>query len=137
MIGQRPPFALATPSFRFRALASYAGRAALGGDRELALGCFVACRLGAGLTPPNNTSAPADVKARAVAARHWLASMSLPPAFRAATSAVIEAAAESDEAATARALGHLTRHVSGKLDDASMAEIRDLVTELSHDSTEL
>src|SRR3954453_19876564 len=40
-----PPYALPTPVFRFRHLASLAGRAPIGGAREVALACFVAARL--------------------------------------------------------------------------------------------
>src|SRR5215216_5312955 len=40
-----PPYALPAPVFRFRNLATLAGRAPIGGAREVALACFVAARL--------------------------------------------------------------------------------------------
>ena len=40
-----PPYALTAPVFRFRHLAALAGRAPIGGAREVALACFVAARL--------------------------------------------------------------------------------------------
>src|SRR3954466_13058851 len=40
-----PPYALSAPVFRFRHLAALAGRAPIGGAREVALACFVAARL--------------------------------------------------------------------------------------------
>jgi len=68
VIGQQPRFALVTPHFRFRALVSFAGRASLGGDREVAMACLVAGRLAAGMLPPLNI-AHADAKGRSAAAR--------------------------------------------------------------------
>ena len=135
MIGQPPPFALATPEFRFRALAAHAGRAALGGDREIALASLVASRLGAALAPPRISTA-ADLITRAAGARQWLASISVPAQVRAAVGAAIDASGAGDEVATARALGHLFPLVARQLDEASLTEIRDLVIELAHDSSE-
>src|SRR5690349_12491010 len=40
-----PPYALSSPAFRFRALAVLAGRAPLGGQREVALATYLAARL--------------------------------------------------------------------------------------------
>jgi len=131
VIGNPPPFALATPTFRFRALASHAGRAALGGDREIALACLVAGRLGAGLTNAQ-PSAPSDLKARAVAAKQWLASLVLPAALRTLLNAAIESSGDGDEVATARALSQLLPLAAQQLDEFSLAELRDLVNELQN-----
>ncbi|HYN80055.1 MAG TPA: hypothetical protein VES88_01020 [Gemmatimonadaceae bacterium] len=130
-----PPFALAPSSFRFRALASHAGHASLGGDREIALACFVAARLGAGLLPPFSF-VPADAGRRAAGARQWLASMSMPPVLKAAAGAAIDASAEGLDVVAAQALANLLLIASVHLDEGSFTEMRVLIDELAHDSTE-
>ncbi|MBA3343540.1 MAG: hypothetical protein H0T48_17120 [Gemmatimonadaceae bacterium] len=135
MIGHLPPFAIAPSRFRFRALASHAGRASLGGDREIALACFVASRLGAGLLPPFSFVA-ADAGRRAAGARQWLASLSMPPALKSAAGAAIDASADGQDVVAAQALADLLLIASVHLDEGSFTEIRELIDELAHDSTE-
>jgi hypothetical protein len=129
VIGQLPPYALATPAFRFRALASHAGRAALGGDREIALACFAVARLAAGLLPPVML-APGDAATRATATRHWLASLTLPAPSRAAAAATIDAIARSNRRGVAESLRALRDVAGPQLDSPSIAEIDDLADEL-------
>ena len=130
VIGQQPRFALVTPHFRFRALVSFAGRASLGGDREVAMACLVAGRLAAGMLPPLNI-AHADAKSRSAAARQWLSSLSLPPAIRTPLAQVADAVVSGNPATTAAALERMLAAVSRNIDEASAAELRALVTELS------
>src|SRR6476469_8256910 len=130
VIGQQPRFALATPHFRFRALVSFAGRASLGGDREVAMACLVAGRLAAGLLPPFNI-AHADAKSRSAAARQWLSSLSLPPAIRTPLAQVADAVVSGNPATTAAALERMLAAVSRNIDEASAAELRSLVADLS------
>jgi hypothetical protein len=130
LIGQLPPFAIATPTFRFRALASNAGRASLGGDREIGLACFAIARLGAGMLPPV-TLAPPDAAARAASVRHWLSSISLSAPARSAAIAVIDAMAGGERRASAKALRELASLVAAHLDAASAGEMRDLADELA------
>src|SRR5204863_7354540 len=47
-----PPYALSAPVFKFRHLATLAGRAPIGGAREVALACFVAARLASDCRDP-------------------------------------------------------------------------------------
>ena len=129
MIGQLPPFALANPAFRFRALASHAGRAALGGDREIALACFAVARLGAGLLPPVMLAA-GDAATRAASVRHWLASLTLAPAARSAAAAAIDAIAAGKRRASSEALRALSKVAAPQLDKQSMGEIEELASEL-------
>jgi len=56
--------------------------------------------------------------------------------MRSAVSSAINASGAGDDVGTARALGHLFPLVARQLDEASLAEIRDLVIELAHDSSE-
>ncbi|MEP6506821.1 MAG: hypothetical protein ABJC63_01245 [Gemmatimonadales bacterium] len=130
MIGQLPPFALATPGFRFKALASHAGHAAIGGDREVALACFVAARLIAGMLPPLSISS-VDSVARSAAARQWLSSLSVPALTRAAVSAAIEAASNGDPSAGRQAVKMLIEAVGPRLDLASVNELKELALELA------
>jgi hypothetical protein len=130
MIGQPPPFALATSVFRFRALAQHAGRAALGGDREIALACFAVSRLAAGMLPPF-TLAQADVAARAASTKQWIASLALPPAIRSLASAAVDAVAGENRNTTAHAIARLMEAASRQLDQSSIGEMRELIEELS------
>ena len=129
LIGQLPPFAIQTPQFRFRALASHAGRAALGGDREVALACFAVARLGAGLLPPVMLAA-GDAAARAAATRNWLASLTLASPARSAAAAAIDAIASGNRRAAAESVRDLAAAAGPQLDVASANEIRELAEEL-------
>ena len=135
VIGQQPRFALATPRFRFRALAAFAGRASIGGDREVALGCLVVGRLASTILPPFQISG-ADVKSRSAAAKHWLASLSLPTAIRAPLAHVTDAVSSGSSTATAWAIEKVVATVGGKIDEASAAELRSLVADLLPRSAE-
>ena len=130
MIGQLPPFALATPTFRFKALASHAGRASLGGDREVALACFVSARLIAGLLPPLAIGS-VDSSARATAAKQWLASLSVPSPTRTAATAAFDAVAGNNFKAAGKALKTLIEAGRAQLDQASISEMTELVNELA------
>ena len=116
--------------FRFRALASNAGRASLGGDREIGLACFAIARLGAGMLPPV-TLAAADAATRAASVRHWLSSITLSGPARSAAIAVIDAMAGGRRRASADALRDLAGTVAGHLDAASANEITELADELA------
>ena len=130
MIAHRPPFAITTSTFRFRALALFAGKAALGGDREVALACFATARLAVAMLPPFLLS-PADAAVRAVSTRHWLASMAVPGTARVALNAVVDAVAAGNRQVVSGAIAELARVAAGQLDQASAAEIAELARELS------
>jgi hypothetical protein len=133
VIGQPPRFALVTPRFRFRALASFAGRASIGGEREVALACLVAGRLAAAMLEPFDLT-PADAKARSMCAKQWIASLSLPAGFRTALAEIPDAVASGNRARAASALSTACQRSEGNLDEASVAELRMLVTELREQS---
>ena len=118
------------PGFRFKALASHAGHAAIGGDREVALACFVAARLIAGMLPPLLISS-ADTAARATAARLWLSSLALPAPTRAAVTAGLDAAANGDPKAGRQAVKMLLEAGGSRLDLPSIAELKELASELA------
>ncbi|MFN2601682.1 MAG: hypothetical protein ABR582_02870 [Gemmatimonadaceae bacterium] len=134
VIGQQPRFALATPHFRFRALSAFAGRAALGGDREVALACLVVARLACGMLPPNDIQ-PADAKSRSAAAKQWLSSLSLPSSIRIPLTHVADAVATGNPTTTSTALERMLVAVSRSIDEASASEVRAIVGELSPAAT--
>ena len=127
---QLPPYALSAPTFRFRALAMHAGRAPLGGEREIALACFVLARLAAGMHKPFLLAA-GDVSTRATAAKQWVASLVLPANTRTAANSVIDGVSGGNRRATASGIRHLAEMSASHLDQASMSELNELVTELS------
>jgi hypothetical protein len=130
VIGQPPPFALATPTFPFRALASHAGRAALGGDREVLLACFAIARLAAGMLPPYML-APGDAATRIASTRQWLASLALSAAARTAAAGAVEAISRGNRKTVAHAISRLCEAASGQLDQPSIMELRGLIDELA------
>jgi len=130
VIGQQPRFSLATPRFRFRALAACAGRAPIGGDREVAMACLVGARMASSMLPPFSISST-DSKLRSAAAKQWLSSLSLPVTVRTALTRLAETVSSGDRAATGDALSKLTGAAAHQIDEASATELRALVTDLT------
>jgi hypothetical protein len=126
---QAPPYALASPAFRFRALASHAGRAALGGDREIALAAFAVGRLAAAMLPPF-TLTPADAAARVANTKQWLSSLALPGPQRAACIAVADAVTAGVKRPVVHAISGLVEAAVRNLDQGSIAELHELMAEL-------
>jgi len=125
VIAARPPFALASPQFLCPALAQLAGRAPLGGGREVALACFVGARLAATLLPPHALP-PAVRVARAGATRAWLATLSLPAALRIPCARLVDASAGDDADVLATALERVGALAADQLDGAARAEMESL-----------
>lgn len=130
VIGQQPRFSLATPRFRFRALAACAGRAALGGDREVAMACLVGARMASSMLPPFAIS-PSDSKLRSASAKQWLSALSLPANVRTALTRLADTVSSGDRAAAGEALSKLTGAAAHQIDEASATELRALVTDLT------
>lgn len=116
--------------FPFPALAAQAGRAPLGGTREVALACLMAARLAM-----NAQCAAAELTRRAHAdrtqsARSWFASLAIPPAVRAACMRLTDATVRADPvelgAALAGVLGAARRH----LDAAGADELNRAIASL-------
>jgi hypothetical protein len=117
-----PPYALAAPVFPFRALAALAGRAPLGGPREIALATLIAARLAAGAAPPVLLALPLRA-ARAEAARLWLTSVALPASVRVALLKLVDASAADDARAIATALAKVTEVTAPQLDRRARSEL--------------
>jgi hypothetical protein len=116
---QAPPYALA----------SHAGRAALGGDREIALAAFAVGRLAAAMLPPF-TLTPADAAARVANTKQWLSSMALPGPQRAACIAVADAVTAGVKRPVVHAISGLVEAAVRNLDQGSIAELHELMAEL-------
>jgi uncharacterized membrane protein len=124
----QPPYALSPTVFRFNALASLAGRAPLGGRREIALAIYLAARLAQDVLPDREIPQPARAE-RAGHAKQWLASQSLPTSVRPALVDLIEASGK-DRAEVARGLRAAIAAVAESLDKNARAELVDLATAL-------
>jgi hypothetical protein len=120
-----PPFALAAPGFPLRAVAALAARSALGGPREMLLATMQAARMVDGAVGPHPLPEP-QRRARANAARSWLAALALPAAPRQTIARVIEAStgASSGREALAEAWEAVAQLVSPGADLATRAELR-------------
>jgi hypothetical protein len=123
-----PPYALSPTAFRFTALASLAGRAALGGRREVALAVYLAARLAQDALPDREIPQTARAE-RASHAKQWLASLSLPGSVRPALVELIDASAK-ERADAARSLRGAIAAVAESLDKNARAELVELAAAL-------
>ncbi|MDB4881073.1 MAG: hypothetical protein JWL60_2519 [Gemmatimonadetes bacterium] len=124
-----PPFALPPIAFPFRQLAGLAGRAPIGGAREVALGCFLAARLAAERLGPEPMSEVARAS-REAGCRGWLGTLALPAPVRVPLARCLEAAASGSVPDLAKALRLLSAAATEYLDPSARAELDLLVTQL-------
>jgi hypothetical protein len=122
------PYALETTAFRFPAIATCAGRAPLGGDRDLALGVYTAARLALALLPPTLLDNGAR-GSRAERAKVWLSGLTMPQPARMALLRAFDATLIG-AGATADALTELAQMITGHVDPASQQELAELASTL-------
>ena len=133
VIVSQPPYALEPTPFRFPALASLAGRAPLGGDREIALATYLAARLAHDALPSREIAL--EVRAeRAASAKTWLSTLSLPATTRAALVALVDASGANGNGVAAALRGVLTA-TTNRLDRASRAELEQLAASFERRSS--
>ncbi len=125
-----PPYALTTPVFPFPHLASLAGRAPIGGAREVALACFVAARLASDCGTGSPELAEAGRAARSAGAKGWLATLALPPIVRAPLVRCMESTADGSPATIGHELAQLALAGAAYLDPGSRAELDALAASL-------
>jgi hypothetical protein len=125
-----PPYALPAPAFPFRHLASQAGRAPIGGAREVALACFVAARLASDCGSDCVDLSEAGRMARCAGAKAWLGTLALPPAVRGPLLRCVESTAGGSSDAVARELSELAVAGASYLDSSSRAELDALAAAL-------
>lgn len=124
MLSQLPPYSLTPPRFRFRALAALAGRAPLGGVREVALATYLVARL-VDDAAPRHALLGETRATRASAARSWLAAMALPSAVRPALLHLVEASG-GDGLALHSALRNVIAVTANYLDAAAVSDLEKL-----------
>jgi hypothetical protein len=127
-----PPYALSVPEFPFPHLAALAGRAPIGGAREVALACFVAARLAADRTFADDAIVPQPPARaeRSAAAKTWLGTLTIPAAVRAPLARCVEAAGIAAPSAVARELAALSTAAAPYLDPSSRGELDTLAAAL-------
>lgn len=124
-----PPYGLLTPLFRFRALASLAGRAPLGGPREVALATYLVARLVDDCLPAKALPVAARLE-RSSAARSWLSSIALPAPVRASLTQLAEVTG-TDASELTTALAGAISATSTYLDAAARLELDRLAQSLA------
>jgi len=117
----RAPYSLAPTDFPLPALAAMAGRAPLGGPRELALACFVVCRMvdvaaWSALTLEQR-------KSRAQGTRTWLGSAAIPAPARTALAKLADALVTREPAPVSDALGAVIAVTASRLDPGARLEL--------------
>ena len=125
-----PPYALSAPVFRFRNLATLAGRAPIGGAREVALACFVAARLVNDCCDPVLALDDEARAARCVAAKGWLGTIAIPAPVRTPVAKLADASANGHPEAMAPLVAALAKAADAFLDTASRSELDTLATQL-------
>lgn len=128
MIGSHPPHALPPTTFRFPALAALAGRASLGGQREVVLAAYVAARLAHDTLPERRLPSSARSE-RVGAAKMWLSSLTLPPAIRPEIVKAVEASSGPPNRA-ADAIRAVLSATTGMLDARARQELVQLASAL-------
>lgn len=98
----------------------------MGGEREVALACYMAARLAqdALVTP---VLPDAVREARAQGARHWLAAMTLPAAVRVPVARLVDATAQDDTSSIRAALVAVTDITASLIEGAAHSELLQLV----------
>ena len=126
-----PPYALPSPVFRFRALATLAGRAPIGGAREVALACFVAARLVNDCCDPVLALDGEARAARCAGAKGWLGTIAIPAPVRTPVARLAEASANGYPEGMAPLVSALAKAADSFLDPAARSELDALASQLA------
>lgn len=122
-----PPYALAPTAFPFRHLVGLAGRAPIGGAREVALACFVAARL---VADRRQEDEPAARAARIAGAKAWLGALALPAPVKTSVARCADVTAEGAGEAISKELVALSAAAASYLDAGSRGELESLAASL-------
>jgi hypothetical protein len=117
------PYALESTVFPFPALAMMAGRAPLGGRREIALACFLVARMVVDTALASGILSADQRESRAQAAKHWLGSAAIPIQVRSALSWLAESTAADDRNAIKAALDSVMTVTANHLDSGARLEL--------------
>lgn len=122
----RAPYSLEPTAFRFPALATLAGRAPLGGPRELALACFLVARIVVDSMDKSESLSAEQKASRAQGAKHWLGGAALPNPTKSALVRLAESTAGSDRRAARSALDYVMMVTANQLDSGARLELGQL-----------
>jgi hypothetical protein len=115
-----PPYAVPTARFPFPRLATLAGAAPLGPDREALLATFVIARLS--VRAADGHQLPATARdARSAAARSWLSSLSIPLRLKGLLVQMLTASAADDRPSLRTAVEELRTAL--RLDPTAVREL--------------
>jgi hypothetical protein len=126
-----PPYALPAPVFRFRNLATLAGKAPIGGAREVALACFVAARLVNDCCDPVLALDEDARAARCAGAKGWLGTIAIPSPVRTPVAKLAEASANGHPESMAPLVSALAKAADSFLDPAARSELAALAAQLA------
>ena len=119
----RAPYSLEPAAFPLPALANLAGRAPLGGAREIVMACFLVARAVIDATSPETPLTPEQSRARAKGIGGWLAATTLSGNVKAPLARLAEAIGEDDGGAMAAAFESVILVTAIHLDPAARLEL--------------
>jgi hypothetical protein len=122
----RPPYGLEPTTFPFPALASLAGRAPLGGPRELALACLLVARVvrdSCDAADCGHALSAEQRQQRAAGVKQWLGSAAVSGPVRGALVKLAEATAGTDRSAIKAGLGTVMAITANQLDPSARLEL--------------
>jgi hypothetical protein len=119
----RAPYGLEPTTFPFPALATMAGRAPLGGPREIALACFLVARIVGDESARHSTLTPEQKAERAQGVKHWLGAATIPSPVRNALSRLTDSTVGADRTAIQAALDSVMTVTANQLDPGARLEL--------------
>ena len=117
----RAPYALEPTAFPFPALAALAGRAPLGGPREVALGCFVVARI-VSRAAVDGLSAE-QRRERVQGVKHWLGAAALAVPVKQVLMRAADASVADEREGLKSALDSVMTVTANQLDPAARLEL--------------
>jgi hypothetical protein len=100
-----------------------AGRAALGGPREIAIACFLVARIAGDAISTSPILSGDQHRSRAQGAKHWLGSAAIPAAIKTALVRLADATAGEDRNAIKAALDSVMTVTANQLDSGARLEL--------------
>jgi hypothetical protein len=119
----RAPYGLEPTTFPFPALATMAGRAPLGGPREIALACFLVARIVGDTASEPGALTGDQRKERGQGVKHWLGGATIPSPVRNALSRLADATTNEDRNAMKAALDAVMAVTANQLDPGARLEL--------------
>jgi hypothetical protein len=119
----RAPYSLEPCTFAFPALASLAGRAPLGGPRELALACILASRILRDTLAVDALLTPEQLQNRIQGAKHWLGSAAIQAPAKTALARLVEASSTGDRSTIRASFDVVMTVTANQLDQGARLEL--------------